>query len=179
MVEAQAQVARWATKQKSIADTTVRIAQRTIETDKENLEQLRGELDAVGSSEDALQQHARDERRTVDELRQDLEHLAVQESKLPPEQQRLQSALAQHRSLVAQREAGCEATLTAKEQKLAELTKGCALYRARLGLAFERVGDERLRLTLTNIDPAAPMRAFSFQVFVDCGARAPIAARQA
>ena len=28
---------------------------------------------------------------------------------------------------------------------------------------------ERLRLTFTNIDPADPMRAFSFQVFVDGG----------
>jgi hypothetical protein len=105
----------------------------------------------------------------VDELRAELERLTAQESKLPPEQQRLTQQLSQCRSLVVQREAGCESTQAAKEQKLNELDKGCALYRGRLGLAFERVGEERLRLTFTNIDPADPMRAFSFQVFVDGG----------
>ena len=71
----------------------------------------------------------------------------------PPEAERLTQQLTQSRSLVVQREAGCETSLASKEQKLAELDKGCALYRTRLGLAFERVGDERLRLTFTNIDP--------------------------
>ncbi len=113
---------------------------------------------------------AREERLRIDELRQELERLASQESKLPPEQQKLSSALAQHRAVVSQREKACESSLAAKEQKLAELQKGCTMYGSRLGLAFERVGEERLRLTFTNIDPASPMRAFSFQVFVDAGA---------
>jgi len=31
------------------------------------------------------------------------------------------------------------------------------------------VGNERLRLTFTNVDAANPMRTFAFQVFVDGG----------
>ena len=135
----------------------------------ENMEQLQAEREEIGLAEEMLQQRAREERDRVDELRAELERLTAQESKLPPEQQKLTQQLAQCRSLVVQREAGCEQTQAAKEQKLAELDKGCTLYRTRLGLVFERVGEERLRLTFTNIDPADPMRPFSFQVFVDGG----------
>ena len=45
----------------------------------------------------------------------------------------------------------------------------------RLGLAFERVGEERLRLTFTNVDATDPMRAFAFQV--RCGAPRHASAR--
>ena len=133
----------------------------------ENIEQLREDLDALGAADQTLQQRAREERQKVDELRSELEKLTAQESRLPPEQERLTQQLAQCRSLVSQREANCEASRASKEQKLAELDKGCALYRQRLGLVFERGADERLRLTFTNIDPNDPMKAFAFQVFVD------------
>jgi kinetochore protein Spc25 len=135
----------------------------------ENQEQLRADIEAVESAEGALQQKSSEERQKVDELRTELERLTAQESRLPPEQERLTQQLSQTRTLVTQREAGCAQSLTSKEQKLGELDKGCALYRSRLGLTFERVGDERLRLTFTNIDPSAPMRPFAFQVFVDGG----------
>lgn len=119
----------------------------------ENMEQLREDLREVAAAEEALQQKSAEERQRVEELRAVLEKLTAQESRLPPEAERLTQQLTQSRSLVVQREAGCETSLASKEQKLAELDKGCALYRTRLGLAFERVGDERLRLTFTNIDP--------------------------
>ena len=54
-----------------------------------------------------------------------------------------------------------------KEQTLAELQKGINTYRNLLGLHFERVGEERLRLVFTHIDDKDPSRTFSFQVFVD------------
>ena len=126
--------------------------------------QLQAERAEIVASEELLQHRAREEHAKVDELRAELERLTAQESKLPPEQQKLTQQLSQCRSLVVQREAGCEQTQAAKEQKFSELDKGCTLYRTRLGLTFERVGEERLRLTFTNIDPADPMRAFSFQV---------------
>jgi hypothetical protein len=123
----------------------------------------------VGAADEAMQQRAREERQRVDELRAELQQLTAQESRLPPEVEKLSQQLSQGRTLVAQREANCGASLSSKEQKLAELDKGCALYRSRLGLHFERVGDERLRLTFTNIDASNPLRPFAFQVFVDGG----------
>lgn len=49
--------------------------------------------------------------------------------------------------------------------QLQELSKGVAFYR-RLGLDFEKIADERLRLVFTLIDPLDPARAFSFNVRV-------------
>ena len=167
MLEAQSTVASWVTEQKHISDKIALNGQHALATDKENIEQLREDLDAIGAADDALQHKARDERKKVDELRSELEKLTAQESRLPPEQERLTQQLAQSRTLVSQREANCTASLASKEQKLAELDKGCALYRQRLGLVFERGADERLRLTFTNVDPNDPMKAFAFQVYVD------------
>ena len=180
MVDVQAQVARWVTEQKHCADTVALKGARMLETDKGAGCQLdfvscSGFLRSFtcrclgfpsqktwssctrtcggAAAEEALQQKSAEERQRVEELRAVLEKLTAQESRLPPEAERLTQQLTQSRSLVVQREAGCETSLASKEQKLAELDKGCALYRTRLGLAFERVGDERLRLTFTNIDP--------------------------
>ena len=125
----------------------------TLALSTENVERLRDNLKEVAAADEALQQRAAEERLRIDEQRAELERLTAQESRLPPEAERLNQQLAQARSLVVQREAGCETSLASKEQKLSELDRGCALYRTRLGLAFERVGDERLRLTFTNIDP--------------------------
>lgn len=169
MVEAQSQIAQWVTQQKATADSLALRGQRTLEADKENLDRLHEEQQAIIAAGGALQQRAHEERLRVEEVRDQLEKMTAQESKMAPEQQRLTQQLAHCRSLVVQREAGCEQTQASKEQKLAELDKGCTLYRTRLGLAFERVGEERLRLTFTSIDPADPLRAFSFQVFVDGG----------
>lgn len=53
------------------------------------------------------------------------------------------------------------------EKRSLELAKGTTMYRRWLGLGFERVGEDRLRLELTHIDAAQPSRVFSFEVFVD------------
>ncbi|KAL3919140.1 MAG: hypothetical protein SGPRY_005739 [Prymnesium sp.] len=140
MVDVQATVSRWITEQKQIADAVVVEAQRTVEMDKENISQLQDEIEAIGAAEEALQQQGIEERQRVDKLRQDLDQLARQESNLPPEQARLQSQLERGEELLQQREAACEQLLSSKELKLAELNKGSALYSARLGLCFERVG---------------------------------------
>lgn len=55
----------------------------------------------------------------------------------------------------------------ASERRAAELAKGTSMYKRWLGLTFERVGDDRLRLDLTHVDPSLPERSFSFEVFVD------------
>jgi hypothetical protein len=49
--------------------------------------------------------------------------------------------------------------------QLQELTKGVAFYK-RLGLEFEKIHDERLRLVFTLIDPLDPSRPFAFNVRV-------------
>eukprot|EP00908_Phaeocystis_cordata_P000661 Transcript_10724.p6 GENE.Transcript_10724~~Transcript_10724.p6 ORF type:complete len:87 (-),score=54.36 Transcript_10724:514-774(-) len=45
------------------------------------------------------------------------------------------------------------------------------MYKKWLGLEFERVEDERLRIVFTHVDPQAPTRAFTFYVYVDASDR--------
>ena len=118
----------------------------------ENIEQLREKLEDLRVLEEELQKKAGHERQAVDDLRADLERLTAQESRLPSENERLNQQLASSRQLVVQREDGWASTVASRDAKLAELDKGCSLYAQRLGLAFERVGEERLRLTFTQID---------------------------
>lgn len=49
--------------------------------------------------------------------------------------------------------------------QLSELSKGVAFYR-RLGLEFEKIHDDRLRLSFTQVDPADPARRFAFSLNV-------------
>jgi hypothetical protein len=49
--------------------------------------------------------------------------------------------------------------------QLNELTRGIAFYR-RLGLDFEKINDDRLRLVFTQVDPADPEAKFCFSVRV-------------
>jgi hypothetical protein len=47
--------------------------------------------------------------------------------------------------------------------QLNELTKGVSFYR-RLGLEFEKIDADKLKLVFTLIDPAAPSKTYSFNV---------------
>lgn len=49
--------------------------------------------------------------------------------------------------------------------QLNELTKGISYYR-KLGLDFERMNDDRLRLVFTLIDPERPDAKFGFSVYI-------------
>lgn len=49
--------------------------------------------------------------------------------------------------------------------QLQELTRGVAFYK-RLGLEFEKIHDERLRLVFSQIDALDPTRKFAFNVRV-------------
>ena len=167
MVEAQASVARWTTEQKRIIDSLALHAQTTLEEDKENLALRREQLHALTNAEQMLQQQRREENSKIEEIRKEIELLKSQEDILPNDHARLVKSLDQQRQLELQQELAFQEATRSKEQKLDELEKGCVAYRSMLGLEFERVGDERLKLVMTNIDARAPSAVFSFTVFVD------------
>lgn len=76
----------------------------------------------------------------LEQLRQELDALTAQESLLPLEHAKLNKALEQKRQLLVDREMALQQTQVGKDNKLAELNKGCTMYRNMLGLEFERVG---------------------------------------
>eukprot|EP00967_Tisochrysis_lutea_P130841 scaffold226819_cov39-Tisochrysis_lutea.AAC.2 len=76
----------------------------------------------------------------LDHLRQELDALTAQESMLPLERAKLKKALDQQRQLLVEREMALQQMQAGKDHKLAELNKGCTMYRNMLGLEFERIG---------------------------------------
>ena len=54
-----------------------------------------------------------------------------------------------------------------KRYRLNELTKGQSYYETRLGLKFERIENDWLRIVYTQIDKSNPSREFWFSVRVD------------
>jgi len=54
-----------------------------------------------------------------------------------------------------------------KKLLMNELTKGLSFYRERLGLEFQRIGENRLRFIFTRIDPSKEEKEFQFSVFVN------------
>ncbi|EOD16371.1 hypothetical protein EMIHUDRAFT_210753 [Emiliania huxleyi CCMP1516] len=135
MAETAAQLRRWTTEQKHIVDSLTLDAQRTLEGDKENLASKKEELSAALAAGDALRQSSEEERSRAEQLRQELEVLSSQEALLPAEHAKLSKSLEGQRRARDPPRAG-------KESKLAELQKGCAMYKQLLALDFERVGGE-------------------------------------
>ena len=171
MVEAQKEVARWTTEQKQVADAEARSGQRMLDEDKENLLRAHEELAGIHEADEALSQRAKEESQRMEELRRELQRLTAIQATLPPEEQQLSRQLEQQRLLLQERERAFQQNNLQNEQKLSELQKGGAMYKKWLGLEFERVEDERLRIVFTHVDPQAPTRAFTFYVYVDSSDR--------
>lgn len=54
-----------------------------------------------------------------------------------------------------------------KNNSMGEVTKGITYYRERLGLDFQRLGQDRLRFVFIYLDPNDHGREFSFSLRVD------------
>jgi len=160
-------VAQFCTERKRAAEALSILGQQVQAEDKENATQKKEELEADVASAVAVEHRMRDDQNMLEEQRRELERKSTQEGLLPPEQQRLQRTLEQQQQILAQRESVLQQAQQQKDTRLSELQRGCDTYRGFLGLDFERVGDERLRLIFTQIDERNPKRVFCFQVFVD------------
>jgi len=171
MVETQREVARWTTEQKQVADTEARSGQRMLDDDKENLQRAHEELSQIATADETLSQRAKEDQQRIEELRRELQRLTAIQATLPPEEQQLSRQLEQQRLLLQERERAFQQNNLQNEQKLSELQKGGSMYKKWLGLEFERVEDERLRIVFTHVDPQAPTRAFTFYVYVDSSDR--------
>jgi len=171
MVEFQQQLALFTTEQKQKADTEARSGQRMLDEDKENLLRAHEELSAIHGADETLSQRAKEDSQQIEELRRNVQRLTAILATLPPEEQQLRRQYEQQRLLLQERERAFQQNHLQNEQKLSELQKGGSMYKKWLGLEFERVEDERLRIVFTHVDPQAPTRAFTFYVYVDSSDR--------
>ena len=60
-----------------------------------------------------------------------------------------------------------EKHISENDRTNSDLTQGVIAFKTRLGLDFERIGQDQLKLNLTRIDPSDPERVFAFAVHID------------
>ncbi|KAJ1628480.1 chromosome segregation protein Spc25-domain-containing protein [Pavlovales sp. CCMP2436] len=162
-----AEVDAWASKNVRALDALSeehRAAIDELEGNSSSLSQQQLELDdALSHRSDAAKQA----QRVVAGLVSQLEQLDVEQQQLPAKRAEIERVIDQEsQSLASVQRAITEQEATG-ERRSVELAKGTSMYRKWLGLAFERVGEDRLRLDLKHVDPSSPERSFSFEVYVD------------
>jgi hypothetical protein len=105
------------------------------------------------------------ERRRAAEVQAELLKVEVQAKAVPVELDAARAAEAAAKAQLERQREEYDRRETDVRYQLNELTKGIAFYR-RLGLDFEKINDDRLRLVFSLIDPADPDRKFCFNVRV-------------
>eukprot|EP00743_Colponemidia_sp_Colp-15_P002725 GILK01002951.1.p1 GENE.GILK01002951.1~~GILK01002951.1.p1 ORF type:complete len:245 (+),score=60.84 GILK01002951.1:57-737(+) len=96
-----------------------------------------------------------------------LDLLKEQASSVTPELKGLREKYESEKENLQQFKAVLQEKEKANSYRVAELTKGVQFYKERLGLDFQRVGDNRLRVVFTQIDPDQPNKEFWFSVHVN------------
>ncbi|GAB4822989.1 hypothetical protein N2152v2_010035 [Parachlorella kessleri] len=130
-----------------------------------SLEQQQEEL--LRRAEEVRQRLA-SEHAQVEQLQEELGRIRAEQDALPPLVQELKEALDAEAADFARREAVIKDTSAAKQHKLQALRQAAALYKQRLGLAFEHASGEgeQLNVVFTHVDPRDHGRGFHFAVEV-------------
>lgn len=99
-------------------------------------------------------------------LQQDLENLEVQCGELSQEVQNLQNMQRKEATMLGAKEKAIVELSSRNEGIIRELQKSLSFYR-KFGLNFEKVANQKLRLTFTLIDPRDHAREFWFSLQVN------------
>lgn len=124
-----------------------------------------GEEESAASRVAALRDQLESENLTLSERNAEIAQLEAATRSMPVEVDAARAAEAAARVHLLQQQKEYDAREERVRFTLNELTKGVAYYK-RLGLDFDRIHDDKLRLSFTLIDPRAPDRAFAFNVKV-------------
>ena len=100
-------------------------------------------------------------------IRTEIDQLHEQSSDLPKRLHEIREREDQIRAEVQRLEAEVETSVDKNEQDNSDLTQGVIAFKNRLGLDFQRIGQDQLKLNMTNIDRNDPDRIFSFAVQID------------
>jgi hypothetical protein len=152
----------------TIATPSLHATHRTSHTAPaaEQLATLRQERAVLADLSDQQNAQSAVENERMVKLSKEISALEAQKAEMPSEIAALQETEAAKLVATQQTQDDIEELRTNKEKTISELTKGVRFFRERLGLDIVTV-DQKLQLTFTCIDPAAPQRAFQFFVAVD------------
>ena len=97
----------------------------------------------------------------------EIDELREQSSDLPKRLHEIREREDEIRAEVQRLEAEVEKHVDKNEQDNSDLTQGVIAFKNRLGLDFQRIGQDQLKLNMTHIDRSDPDRVFSFSVEID------------
>lgn len=170
----EAQLASVTAELDSWASRTVKGYDEVIESHRASVDALKENASALAQEESTLKSQLNDRsaaaaeaQRVASRLAGTLDELNLTQAELPSKRAAIKTSIDELAATKANLERTVAEQESIGEKRTAELAKGTAMYRRWLGLAFERVGEDRLRLDMTHIDPSEPSRAFSFEVYVD------------
>jgi predicted Mrr-cat superfamily restriction endonuclease len=103
----------------------------------------------------------------VSSIKREINDLREQSSDLPKRLHEIRERENNIRAEVQRLEAEVEKYVIKNEQDNSDLTQGVIAFKNRLGLDFQRIGRDQLKINMTNIDQGDPDRVFSFAVQID------------
>ena len=164
--ETRSAVDSWASTQKENINAVEKAHVTVMKECADAVPALEAEKRAVEARSSTVSQQLKEQDKEHAMVLAEVNTVKARADALPAEVQALKQIEAEqaHELQTAKRE------LAEAEQKQAldskELTKGVVFYK-KLGLEFVRMGEDRLKLTFTQVDAAQPQRAFSFAVHVN------------
>jgi chromosome segregation ATPase len=131
------------------------------------LHALREEQTALRVEAARVEDELRREKALVDAVTAGVGALRKQSRGLPARLREIREREDTIRGEVQRLEAEVEKHVRENDRTNSDLTQGVIAFKTRLGLDFERIGQDQLKLNLTRIDPSDPERVFAFAVHID------------
>ncbi len=131
------------------------------------LAELKAERRDLQARARAVREEAAREKEAADGVKAEIAGLQEQSNGLPARLREIREREDEIRTQVQQLEAEVEKHVDENDRTTNDLTQGVIAFKTRLGLDFERIGEDQLKLNMTSIDPRDPDRTFAFAVHID------------
>mmetsp|Transcript_7472 Transcript_7472/g.12998 ORF Transcript_7472/g.12998 Transcript_7472/m.12998 type:complete len:240 (-) Transcript_7472:230-949(-) len=164
--ESKGMVKQWCEAKREQADKNAESALERLQHIAERVAVLRtehAELESMGYT-NAIKLDA--ERKKVADLHDALDELRAEESSVHEKMSAIEQSRIEKQSTVEKLLNTLQDENEKNEYQANLLTRGAKMFK-RLGLEFERVGESRLRLSFTQIDPTNPGKLFFIVIYID------------
>jgi len=134
---------------------------------RDTITDLRGEQAELRIQTAAVQEEMNRGQSMVGAIKSEITALREQSRDLPNRLHAIREREDEIRAEVQRLEADVEKHLDDNDKTNSDLTQGVIAFKNRLGLDFQRIGQDQLKLNMTSIDRSDPDRIFSFAVHID------------
>lgn len=161
-------------KLETFATGTVRQLEHTVEEHgrflfvaRKRIKELKKEQSELRVKAASMEEEMRREGNLFDAVNADLAKLREKSRGLPAQLREIREREDEIRREVLKIEAEVEKHISENDRTNNDLTQGVIAFKTRLGMDFERIGQDQLKINLTQIDPSDPKRVFAFAVHID------------